>query len=291
MDSEYAPVKLSVNGKERIFDIEDPALPDWIEKKSLSSGGFPYPEKMKEKEYEKEMEKLQTELVKMQSWLQDTKKRLMVLFEGRDAAGKDGTIKVIHEYLNPRWARPVALTKPTETEAAQWYFQRYIVHFPSAGEFIMFNRSWYNRAGVEPVMGFCSKKQYEDFLRAAPNFESMIIREGILFFKFWLNIGQEMQMKRFHERRHDPRKMWKLSPMDIASLSKWDDYTRKRDKMFSHTHTAQAPWTVARANDKQRAHLNIIRHLLHALDYQGKDKNAIGRIDREIVADGPGLLK
>ena len=291
MSNGYAPVKLFVDGKERIFDIENSDLPHWIEEKALASGEYPYSEEMKEKEYEKEMKKLQIELVKMQSWLQETKNRLLVLFEGRDAAGKDGTIKVIHEYLNPRWARPVALTKPTETEAAQWYFQRYIVHFPAAGEFVLFNRSWYNRAGVEPVMGFCTHKQYEHFMKAVPIFENMIMHEGILFFKFWLNIGQEMQLMRFHERRHDPRKTWKLSDIDIQSLGKWDDYTAKRDAMLEKTHSAAAPWTVVRANDKPRARINVIRHLLHALDYDGKDKDAIGAVDAAIVGMGPGALK
>lgn len=291
MDDQYAPVRLMIDGKERIFDIDNPHLPDWIDKEAFASDNFPYSEKMKDKEYLKEMGKLQIELVKVQSWLQDTRKRVLVLFEGRDAAGKDGTIKSIVAYLNPRWARTVALTKPTETEVDQWYFQRYIMHFPAAGELALFNRSWYNRAGVEPVMGFCTPKEYEAFMKALPHFEAIIVNEGILFFKFWLNIGREMQMKRFHQRRHDPLRAWKLSPMDLASLDKWDEYTSKRDKMLEKTHTETAPWTVVRANDKERAHINVIRHLLHALDYAGKDKKAIGDTDGAIVGSGVEFLK
>jgi polyphosphate kinase 2 len=285
------PVRLKIGGKKRIFDIEDPRLPDWIEDNAFASGRFPYQQKLDRSLHNQELRKLQIELVKMQFWLKATGKRLMVLFEGRDAAGKDGTIAAIREYLNPRSARMVALAKPTETEASQWYFQRYIAHFPAAGEITLFNRSWYNRASVEPVMGFCTPKQHKAFLKAVPHFEDTIVEEGILFFKFWLDIGQQMQLKRFHERRHDPRKIWKLSPMDVASINKWNDYTEKRNQMLRKTHSRQAPWTVVRANDKSRAQSNVIRHLLHALDYEGKHKASIGRIDKAILGAGANFLR
>jgi polyphosphate kinase 2 len=285
------PVKLKIKGKERIFDIDDPHLPDWIEHHALASGGFPYPHELDRKLYEADLRKLQIELVKMQFWLKATGKRLMALFEGRDAAGKDGTITAIHAYLNPRSARAVALDKPTDVEAGQWYFQRYIAHFPAAGEIALFNRSWYNRAGVEPVMGFCTPGQYQHFLKAAPRFEQMIIEEGILFFKFWLDIGREMQLQRFHERRHNPRKVWKLSPMDMAAINKWDAYTGKRDAMLKATHSSRAPWIVVYANDKRRARLNAIRHLLLALDYEGKDEAAIGEVDKTILQPAQAFLR
>ena len=284
-------VNLEIDGKLRRFDIDDPVLPDWIEDVSLASGGYPYDDKMDKDKYEKQLEQLQIELVKVQFWLKATGKRLMALFEGRDAAGKGGTIFSIHAYLNPRSARVVALNKPTETEAGQWYFQRYVAHFPTAGEIVLFDRSWYNRAGVEPVMGFCTPQQYEDFLKAVPRFEDTIHDEGIIFFKFWLDIGREMQLKRFHDRRHDPLKIWKLSPMDIAALDKWHDYTKKRDIMLEKTHTRETPWTILLANDKRRAQLNVIRHMLLALDYEGKDKSAIGEIDHKILGQGPKFLK
>ncbi|MCF1468721.1 polyphosphate kinase 2 [Agrobacterium vitis] len=283
-------VTLRIRGELRAFDIDDPALPDWVEKEALSSGGHPYDKKLKREVYDEELKKLQIELVKVQYWLQSTRKRVMALFEGRDAAGKGGTIHSILEYMNPRSVHNVALTKPTETELGQWYFQRYITHFPGGGDMSLFDRSWYNRAVVEPVMGFCTPDQYEHFLEQAPRFEKLIRQEGIYFFKFWLDIGQEMQIKRFHDRRHDPLKVWKLSPMDIAALDKWGDYTEKRDRMLKETHTKHAPWIVAKANDKRRAHLNVIRHMLLSLDYEGRDIKAIGEIDKKIVAEAPDIL-
>jgi polyphosphate kinase 2 len=283
-------VKLIVEGKKRVFDIDNPELPDWVEDHALTSDYFPYKRKLDREICEDALRELHVELVKVQFWLKATGKRLMALFEGRDAAGKDGTITAVREYLNPRSARMIALAAPTQTEESQWYFQRYIAHFPAAGEIVLFNRSWYNRAGVEPVMGFCTPKQHKIFLKAVPRFEETIVEEGILFFKFWLNIGQEMQLKRFHERRHDPRKVWKLSPTDIATLNKWDAYTEKRDEMLRKTHSKTAPWIVVRANDKARAHINVIRHLLHALDYEGKDKSVIGRVDAAILGSGPDFL-
>ncbi len=283
-------VTLKIDGKSRVFDINDPILPDWVEKAALSSGDHPYDKKLKQDQYETELRTLQIELVKVQYWLQATGGRVMALFEGRDAAGKGGTIHAILSYMNPRSARNVALTKPSETEQGQWYFQRYISRFPGSGEFVLFDRSWYNRAVVEPVMGFCTQAQYEHFMEQVPRFEKLIQQDNIHFFKFWLDIGQEMQIKRFHDRRHDPLKIWKLSPMDIAALNRWDDYTKKRDRMLKETHTKEAPWTVVRANDKRRAHLNTIRHLLLSLDYTDKDLNAIGTIDDKILGKPSSIL-
>lgn len=285
-----AGVELEIRGKMRLFDIDDPALPDWVAEKALGSDDYPYDKKLSNKEYEQTLKLLQIELVKVQFWLHATGKRVMAVFEGRDAAGKGGAIHATSAYMNPRSARIVALTKPTETERGQWYFQRYVATFPTAGEFVLFDRSWYNRAGVEPVMGFCTPEQYEKFLKEVPRFEKLIAAEGIHFFKFWVNIGREMQLKRFHDRRHDPLKVWKLSPMDVASLNKWDDYTEKRDRMLRETHTQHAPWTVVRGNDKRRARLNIIRHMLKTLDYDGKDEKAIGKVDEKILGSGPDFL-
>lgn len=284
------PVEIEVGGKTRHVDIDDKTLPAWISDAALSSGGYPYDDKLDKDEYEDALKALQIELVKVQYWLQATGKRVIALYEGRDAAGKGGTIFVTRAYLNPRSARVVALAKPSETEQGQWYYQRYVAQFPTAGEFVLFDRSWYNRACVEPVMGFCTPAQYEKFLEETPSFEKMVISDRIIFFKFWLDIGREMQIKRFHDRRHDPLKTWKLSPMDIAALSKWDDYTEKRDRMLEETHRAWAPWTVVRANDKRRARLNAIRHVLDRLDYDGKDKKAIGEIDGKIIGSGPKFL-
>jgi polyphosphate kinase len=278
--------EIELDGKSRSFDIDDPHLPKWISEKALGSDDYPYDKKFDDDRYHAELETLQIELVKAQIWLQKTGKRVMALFEGRDAAGKGGSIFALHACLNPRAARVVALTKPTETEAGQWYFQRYVTHFPTKGELVLFDRSWYNRAVVEPVMGFCTPAQHRHFLKVTPAFEQLIVDEGIHFFKFWLNIGREMQMKRFHDRRHDPRKVWKLSPMDIAALSKWDDYSEKRDLMLEKTHTQDAPWIIIRANDKRRARLNIIRQILTSLDYEGRDNDAIGEIDYKILGFG-----
>ena len=208
-----------------------------------------------------------------------------------DAAGKGGAIHAIMSYMNPRTARIVALTKPTETEQGQWYSQRYISTFPTRGEFVNFDRSWYNRAGVEPVMGFCTPEQCEKFLKSTPRFEKLIVDDGIHFFKFYIDIGREMQLKRFHDRRHSKLKSWKLSPMDIAALGKWDEYTEKRDRMLKETHTEHAPWTIVLGNDKRRARLNIIRHILDALDYDGKDEKVIGDVDRKIIGNKPEMLK
>ncbi|WP_370631966.1 polyphosphate kinase 2 [Phyllobacterium lublinensis] len=281
-----APLELKIDGKKRSFDIDDPELPDWVEKTALTSGGFPYTEKMPEDDYEKVLERLQIELVKMQYWLQDSGSSVICLFEGRDAAGKGGTIFSLRQYMNPRSARNVALPKPSETERGQWYFQRYIAHFPTDGEFVTFDRSWYNRAGVEPVLGFCTPEQHEAFLNEVPGFERMIVSDGIHFFKFWLDIGQTMQLKRFHDRRHSPLKNWKFSPIDIEGAKKWDGYTKARDQMLARTQTPSAPWIVVRANDKRRARIAVIRRILLSLPYKGRDVEAIGNEDTLIIGSG-----
>jgi polyphosphate kinase 2 len=284
------PLKIVVSGKQREFDIDDPKLPEWVEDHKLTAGGYPYDKKMKGEEYDTKLEALQIELVKAQAWLQRTGQRVLALFEGRDAAGKGGTIFVLRQYMNPRTARNVALTKPTETETGQWYFQRYVTHFPTKGEFVTFDRSWYNRAGVEPVMGFCTPDQHQHFLDEAPRFEKMIRNEGIHFFKFWLDIGQETQLDRFHDRRHSPLKNWKFSPIDIAGVTKWDAYTKARNLMVDKTHSKEAPWIVVRANDKRRARLSVIRRVLLSLPYDGRDLDVVGKEDRKIIDEGPSLL-
>lgn len=214
---------------------------------------------------------MQIELLKVQSWVKETGQRVVILFEGRDAAGKGGTIKRFMEHLNPRGARIVALEKPSEQEKGQWYFQRYIQHLPTEGEMVFFDRSWYNRAGVEKVMDFCTPLQYLEFMRQAPDLERMLCNSGILLFKYWFSVNREEQLRRFISRRDDPLKHWKLSPIDIKSLDKWEDYTSAKEAMFFHTDTADAPWTVIKSDDKKRARINCIRHFLHSLDYPGKD--------------------
>jgi polyphosphate kinase 2 len=265
------------------FDLDDPVLPDWVEQNALKSGGYPYDDTMKDKLYEEELETLQVELVKLQHDAGETGRRIVILFEGRDAAGKGGAIFAIRQYLNPRSARIVALPKPTEAEQGQWYFQRYADQLPTTGEIVLFDRSWYNCGGVEPVMGFCTEAQCRIFLRQAPAFEEMLVEAGIVLFKFWLDIGRAMQLKQFHQRRHDPLKIWKLSPMDYAAMTKWDAYTAARDRTLSATDTKAAPWTFVLANDKKRARLAVIRHVLASLDYVSKDKKAVGKADPLIL--------
>jgi polyphosphate kinase 2 len=290
LKSAKSTLKLNIDGRTRNFDIDNPKLPDWVEDGALVSGDFPYTDKMSKDEYGETLEQLQIQLVKMQYWLQDTGQRVMILFEGRDAAGKGGTIFNLRQYMNPRNARNVALPKPSETERGQWYFQRYVTHFPSTGEFVTFDRSWYNRAGVEPVLGFCTPEQHESFLEEVPGFERMIVADGIHFFKFWLNIGQIMQLKRFHDRRYSPLKNWKFSPIDIAGAEKWDDYTKARNEMMERTHTAHAPWTIVKSNDKRRARLAVIRRILLSLPYEGRNIDVIGKEDPLIIGSGPGFL-
>lgn len=287
MTQDIPQVTLEIDGKKVNFDLDDRTLPDAIKDNSFESGDYPYDKKLSRKKYEEELYGLQLELGKVQAWLQESGERVVIVFEGRDAAGKGGTINAFRQYLNPRHAKVVALSKPSDTERGQWYFQRYTCHLPTSGEMTMFDRSWYNRAGVEPVMGFCSPQQHKQFLKEVPKFEEMLVSEGIHFFKFWLNVGQEMQLKRFHDRRQNPLKTWKLSPIDIKALSKWDDYTNARDTMLEATHTEHAPWTIVRSNDKKHARLNAIKHFLQRVEYAGKDPEVIGKTDPNILGSGP----
>ncbi|TKW79659.1 MAG: polyphosphate kinase 2 [Bradyrhizobium icense] len=246
-------------------------------------GGYPYKFRMLRRDYEEEKFVLQTELLKLQNWMKEARQRLVLLFEGRDAAGKGGAIKRFMEHLNPRGARVVALEKPSEVERGQWYFQRYVEHLPTAGEIVLFDRSWYNRAGVERVMNFCTQEEYDEFLRQAPEFERNLVRSGIHLIKFWFSVSQGEQRRRFKEREGHPLKQWKLSPIDLASLDKWGDYTRAKESMFFHTDTADSPWTIVKSDDKKRARLNAMRYVLHAMPYKGKDVKRIGLVDDLLV--------
>ncbi len=244
---------------------------------------YPYPEKMHRREYEARKAELQAELLKVQLWAQETGQKFALIFEGRDAAGKGGTIKRFNEHLNPRAARVVALNKPTDRERGQWYFQRYVRHLPTAGEIVFFDRSWYNRAGVERVMGFCTDDEYQEFMRQTPEFERMLVNSGIRLYKYWFSVTQDEQRQRFESRAEDPLKQWKLSPIDKASLDKWDDYTAAKEAMFFYTDTGYAPWTIVKSNDKKRARLNAMLHFLHSLDYPGKDESIVNTPDPLIV--------
>jgi len=239
--------------------------------KIFSDANYPYQEKMNRREYETLKTDLQIELLKMQGWVKETGQRIVILFEGRDAAGKGGTIKRMMEHMNPRGARVVALEKPSNEEQGQWYFQRYVKHLPSKGEIALFDRSWYNRAGVERVMKFCQSGEYLEFMRQAPELERMLVRSGISLFKLWFSVSRNEQFRRFQQRRHDPLKQWKLSPVDLASLDKWNDYTEAKEAMFFYTDTADAPWTVIKSDCKKRARINAMRFVLNNLDYPNKD--------------------
>ena len=256
--------------------------PDAI-RAAFENGVFPYETKMSRKEYEVQKALLQAELLKVQHWAQETGQKFVMLFEGRDAAGKGGTIKRFTEHLNPRTARVVALNKPTDKERGQWFFQRYIEHLPTAGEMVFYDRSWYNRAGVERVMGFCTPNEYLEFMRQTPEFERMLVRSGIRLYKYWFSVTRDEQKRRFLSRETDPLKRWKLSPIDRASLSKWDDYTEAKEAMFFYTDTADAPWTIIKSNDKKRARINTMLHFLNSLDYPGKDTEIVHAPDPLIV--------
>jgi polyphosphate kinase 2 len=249
----------------------------------FESGEYPYKIAMRTAPYEAHMLELQRELLKMQRWIEQTGQRFVVLFEGRDAAGKGGTIKRFTEHMNPRTARVIALQKPTEREQTQWYFQRYIEHLPAAGEIVLFDRSWYNRAGVERVMGFCTPNDYLEFMRQCPDLERMLVRSGIVLVKFWFSVSREVQRRRFADRERDPLKQWKLSPIDRASLDKWEDYTEAKEAMFFYTDTADAPWTIIKSDDKKRARLNAMQHLLELIPYDGKDTSIVTGPDPLIV--------
>jgi polyphosphate kinase 2 len=248
-----------------------------------NSGVYPYRTLMSRKEYEAQKYHLQVELLKLQAWVKETGQRIVILFEGRDAAGKGGTIKRFMEHLNPRGARVVALEKPTEVERGQWYFQRYVQHLPTKGEIVLFDRSWYNRAGVERVMGFATEEEVTEFLRQTPEFERNLTRSGVHLIKFWFSVSQDEQQRRFEERERHPLKQWKLSPVDLASLELWDAYTEAKDAMFQVTDIDEAHWTVIKSNDKKRARLNAFRYVLHRMPYTGKDLEQIGLLDPLLV--------
>ncbi len=269
-EQEQAAEKLAASPDDELAD-------DW------RSGGYPYRNLMARKNYERQKYRLQVELLKLQAWVKETGQKIVVLFEGRDAAGKGGTIKRFMENLNPRGARVVALEKPTELERGQWYFQRYVEHLPTAGEIVLFDRSWYNRAGVERVMDFCTQREYLEFMRQAPEFERMLVHNNTHLIKYWFSVSQAEQRRRFKERRVHPLKQWKLSPIDMASLDKWGDYTKAKEAMFFYTDTADAPWTVIKSDCKKRARLNAMRYLLHKLPYSNKDLERIGPLDPLIV--------
>jgi len=256
----------------------------------FETGEYPYQSRMRAAPYEAHMLDLQRELLKAQRWVEETGERVVILFEGRDAAGKGGTIKRFMEHTNPRTPRVVALQKPTDRERTQWFFQRYITTLPAAGEIVLFDRSWYNRAGVERVMGFCSPPEYLEFMRQCPDLERMLVRSGIRLFKYWFSVSQEEQRRRFTERETDPLKQWKLSPIDRASLDKWDQYTEAKEAMFFHTDTADAPWTIVKSDDKKRARLNCMQHFLASLPYATKDRHIVGSPDPLIVGSSAHVI-
>lgn len=271
--------------EERVAQINSETIEKGFAVESIAhafeSGEYPYSDKMPRQDYENQKAQIQAELLKVQHWVQETQQKIVILFEGRDAAGKGGTIKRYMEHLNPRSARVVALNKPTEEERGQWFFQRYIEHLPTSGEIVFYDRSWYNRAGVERVMGFCSPNDYLEFMRQVPELERMLVRSGVRLYKYWFSVTQDEQKRRFKSRESDPLKRWKLSPIDKASLDKWDDYTEAKEAMFFYTDTADAPWTIVKSNDKKRARLNCMLHFLETLEYPGKDR---------IIAAGPDPL-
>ncbi len=260
-------------------------------KRELFGEHYPYKTKMTRKTYETRKKILQVELIKLQNWVRNSGNKVVVLFEGRDAAGKGGAIKRFMEHLNPRHARVVALTKPTFKEKGEWYFQRYIQHLPTAGEIVFFDRSWYNRAGVENVMGFCTPGEYQEFLDQVPTFEKMLIDSGVTLVKFWFSVSRSEQLKRLISRSDDPLKQWKLSPMDIKSLSMWDKYTKAKEEMFYHTDNEQSPWIVIRSDDKKRARLNAIRYVLSKFNYDLKSKGDILPIDKHILGSAEDIYE
>ena len=292
-DTEAGKVEPKVAGTEQVaIPSNEPALKrhdqDCI-RLAFETGEYPYKKKMAKSRYEKRKAELQVELLKAQKWVKDTDQRIVIVFEGRDAAGKGGTIKRFNEHLNPRSARVVALEKPSDTEKTQWYFQRYIQHLPAAGEIVFFDRSWYNRAGVERVMGFCEPEEYLEAMCQCPDLERMLVRSGIRLFKYWFSVTQEEQRRRFESRQSDPLKRWKLSPVDIESLDKWDDYTEAKEAMFFYTDTTDAPWTIVKSNDKKRARINAMRHFLSNLPYPDKSSKVLKGPDPLIVGPPPPI--
>lgn len=259
-------------------------------RQTFENGEYPYEGKMGRRDYEAQKAQLQAELLKVQKWVGETGQKIVMLFEGRDAAGKGGTIKRFMEHLNPREARVVALNKPSDKERGEWFFQRYVQHLPTAGEMVFYDRSWYNRAGVERVMGFCSPNEYLEFMRQTPEVERMLVRSGIRLYKFWFSVTQDEQKRRFDSRSQDPLKRWKLSPVDVASLSKWDDYTEAKEAMFFYTDTADAPWTIVKSNDKKRARLEAMRYVLSTLDYPDKDLSIATAPDPLIIGHASQVI-
>jgi polyphosphate kinase len=274
-DSDDDPVLLRIDGS---------PVDTWRE-------GYPYDERMVREDYERVKRLLQIELLKLQEWIKDTDERLVIVFEGRDAAGKGGTIKRFMEHLNPRGARVVALNRPTDRERQQWYFQRYVAHLPSGGEIVLFDRSWYNRAGVEQVMGYCTAEEYAEFLREAPRLEEMWVRSGIHLVKLWFSVSQNEQHTRFVIRQVDPVRQWKLSPTDLASLDRWSEYTEAKEAMFYYTDTAAAPWTVIKSNDKKRGRIEAMRHVLSLFPYDNKDVALVGIPDGRIVGPATTVIE
>ncbi len=261
-----------------------------IVRRLFETGEYPYASRLARRSYEAHKAQLQVELLKAQGWIKESGQKVIVLFEGRDAAGKGGTIKRFMEHMNPRGARIVALEKPTERELTQWYFQRYVAHLPAGGEIVFFDRSWYNRGGVERVMGFCKPNDYLEFMRQCPEFERMLVRTGTWLFKYWFSVTREEQLRRFNARKGDPLKQWKLSPMDRASVDKWDEYTEAKEAMFFYTDTADAPWTIVKSDDKKRARLEAMRHFLHSLPYPSKNTKLIGPPDPLIVGSSAHVI-
>lgn len=257
---------------------------------AFETGEYPYQTRLSRRSYEAQKARLQAELLKVQKWVGETGQKIVILFEGRDAAGKGGTIKRFTEHLNPREARVVALNKPTDEERGQWYFQRYVNHLPTAGEIVFYDRSWYNRAGVERVMGFCEPNDYLEFMRQTPELERMLVRSGIRLYKYWFSVTRDEQRRRFLSRESDPLKQWKLSPIDRASLDKWEDYTEAKEAMFFYTDTADAPWTVIKSDDKKRARINCMLHFLSGLDYPGKDRRLVHAPDPLIVGQAGHVI-
>jgi polyphosphate kinase 2 len=278
-------------------DRDEPELATMKEIKALgkheifADANYPYPDKMDRDQYEDKKTQLQIELLKMQNWVKDTGQRIVVICEGRDAAGKGGTIKRFMEHMNPRGARVVALEKPSSDEMGQWYFQRYIKHLPTAGEIVFFDRSWYNRAGVERVMGFCKPGEYLEFMRQAPEVERMLVRSGIRLFKLWFSVSRNEQFRRFQARKQSPLKQWKLSPIDMASLDKWQNYTEAKEAMFFYTDTADAPWTVVKSDCKKRARINAMRYVLNSLDYPNKNRDVAMPPDALIVGSAKNIYE
>ena len=283
MTSEDTPPQFRVKRELRSEELLDDDAPKVFEDDQSWRQGYPYDRKLTRAAYEKQKHRLQVELLKLQTHFRDNQQKMIALFEGRDAAGKGGTIKRFVEHLNPRSAHIVALEIPTDRERNQWYFQRYINHFPTAGEMVFFDRSWYNRAGVERVMGYCTPEEYLEFMRQVPELEKMIVDSGIHFFKFWFSVGEAEQRRRFAERQTDPVKRWKLSPTDLASLDKWDAYTEAKEAMFFYTDTSHAPWTVVKSNDKKRARIEAMKWVLNHFDYEGKDPKVVGTPDPLII--------